>query len=190
MVRRGGSWRVKKNSVLACLVFLFLSGPKPVTSQESRPALLVEVILKTYGVSRTEALVYLRVFSDGSAEAHSMRDVDFRSLALKRVQISPSELTTLREFLSSSKVQHLDPKYERYWGNIDFGYEWQITVAANDQRKSIVLENFQPFLARTKKKPYPAELEKLGCLIWDLRTEVTGEPLEKDWVAGCRQLGY
>jgi hypothetical protein len=130
------------------------------------------------------------VFSDGSAEAHSTRDVDFRSLALKKRQISPSELTTLSEFLTSSKVQHLDPKYERYWGNIDFGYEWQITVAANDQKKSIVLDDFQPFLARIKNKPYPAEIEKLGCLIWELRTEVTGEPLEKNWVAGCRKLGY
>jgi hypothetical protein len=53
-----------------------------------------------------------------------------------------------------------------------------------------ILENFQPFLARTKKKPYPAELERLGCLVWKLRTKVTGEPLERNYVAGCRGLGY
>jgi hypothetical protein len=118
-----------------------------------------------------------------------MRDVDFRLFGLKKAQISPSELSTLSEFLGSSKVQNLDPKYERYWGNVDFGREWEISIARNDQTKSIVLENFQPFLARTKKQPYPAELEKLGCLIWELRTEVTGEPLETNWVAGCRKLG-
>jgi hypothetical protein len=181
---------MNRMALLACLVLLFLSAPKLVDSQESKPALLLEVILTTYDVSRTETLVHLRVFSDGSAEAHPMRDVDFRSLGLKKTQISPSELTSLNEFLSSSKVQHLEPKYERFWGNIDFGQEWQITIARNDQKKSIVLANFQPFLARTKKKPYPAELEKLGCLIWELRTEVTGEPLEKNYVAGCRKLGY
>jgi hypothetical protein len=119
-----------------------------------------------------------------------MREVDFRALALKKAQISPSELATLSEFLSSSKVQHLDPKYERYWGNIDFGQKWQITIAQGESKKSIVLENFQPFLARTKKKPYPAELEKLGCLTWELRTKATGEPLEQNYVAGCRKLGY
>jgi hypothetical protein len=119
-----------------------------------------------------------------------MRDVDFRLFGLMKAQISPSELSTLSEFLGSSKVQNLDPKYERYWGNVDFGREWQISIDRNDQTKSIVLENFQPFLARTKKKPYPAEHEKLGCLIWELRTEVTGEPLETNWVAGCRKLGY
>jgi hypothetical protein len=54
----------------------------------------------------------------------------------------------------------------------------------------MVLENFQPFLARAKKKPYPAELERLGCFVWKLRTNVTGEPLEQNYVAGCRKLGY
>ena len=179
-----------RSSVLTCLVLLSLAGPKLADSQESKATLLLEVILTTYDVSRTETLVYLRVFSDGSAEAHPTHDVDFRSLNFKKAQISAIELSILNDFLGSSKVQHLDPKYERYWGNKDFGEEWQIKIAGNDQTKSIVLDNFQPFLARARKKPYPVELEKLGCLIWELRTEVTGEPLEKDWVAGCRKLGY
>ena len=120
-----------------------------------------------------------------------MREVDFRTLALRKAQISPSELGTLREFLRSSKVQHLDPEYNRYWGSVeDFGQTWQITIAGSDGKKSIVLHNFQPFYARAKKKPYPAEVEKLGCVIWELRTKVTGEPLERNYVAGCRELGY
>jgi hypothetical protein len=56
-------------------------------------------------------------------------------------------------------VQHLDVKYERYWGNIDFGQKWQITIAQGRIQKSMVLENFQPFLARAKKKPYPLNLK-------------------------------
>ena len=158
--------------------------------QASKPSPLLEVILTTYDVSRTETLVYLRVLSDGHAEAHSMRQVDFRNPALKQAQMSATELATLSEFLSSSKVQQLAPKYKRYWGNLDFGQTWEITIAQGDTTKSIILENFQPFLARTKKKPYPAELEKLGCLIWEQRTKVTGEPLERNYVAGCQRLGY
>jgi hypothetical protein len=162
-----------------------------VASQESQRTLLLEVILTTSEIDRTETLVYLRVFSDGSAEAHPMREVDFRTLALRKAQISPSELGMLREFLRSSKVQHLDPEYNRYWGSVeDFGQTWQITIAGSDDKKSIVLHNFQPFYARVKKKPYPAEVEKLGCIIWELRTKVTGEPLERNYVAGCRKLGY
>jgi hypothetical protein len=175
---------------MSFLFLLSLAFPRLVNPRESQRTLLLEVILTTYDVSRTETLVYLRVFSNGSAEAHSMREVDFRTLALKTASISPSELATLSEFLSSSKVQHLDAKYKRYWGNIDFGQTWQITILQAGSQKSIVLDNFQPFLARTKEKPYPAELERLGCLVWKLRTKVTGEPLERNYVAGCRELGY
>jgi len=104
-------------------------------------------------VSRTEMLVYLRVFSNASAEAHPMREVDIRTVALRKAQLSPSDLSALRELLSSSKVQHLDPEYNRYWGNKDFGQTWKMATAHGDKKKSIVLENFEPFLARTKKKP-------------------------------------
>ena len=116
--------------------------------------------------------------------------MDFRNVALRQAQLSQTEFATLSEFLGSSKVLQLAPKYERYWGNIDFGQSWEITIAQGENKKSILLENFQPFLARTKKKPYPGELEKLGCLIWELRTKVTGEPLERNYVAGCLKLGY
>jgi hypothetical protein len=182
-----------KRLKVSLLLLLSLALPKLTDPQEAQKNLLLEVILTTYDVSRTETLVYLRIFSDGSAEAHPMRDVDFRTLALKRAQISPSELANLRDFLSSPKVQHLDPEYRRFWGNIDFGRTWQITIAQGDSQKSIVLENFEPFFARTRKKPYPAEVEKLGCLIWESRTKVTGEPLEKNYLdgkRGCRALGY
>lgn len=175
---------------MSLLFFSSLAFPRLVSPQESQRTLLLEVILATYDVSRTETLVYVRVFSDGSAEAHPMREVDFRTLALKTASIPPNELATLTEFLNSSKVQRLDTKYERYWGNIDFGQTWQITIAQGGSQKSIVLENFQPFLARTKGKPYPAELERLGCLVWKLRTTVTGEPLERNYLSGCRKLGY
>lgn len=181
---------MKQRLYLSFLFLLSLTIPKLAAQQESSKSPLLEVILTTYDVSRTETLVYLRVFSDGHAEAHSMRQVDFRNLALKQAQVSPTELATLSEFLTSSKTQQLAPKYERYWGNIDFGQTWEITIGQGETKKSIILENFQPFLARTRKKPYPAELEKLGCLIWELRTKVTGEPLERNYVAGCQKLGY
>jgi hypothetical protein len=182
-----------KSLQVSLLLLLSLAIPKLTDPQEPQKSLLLEVILTTYDGSRTETLVYLRVFSDGSAEAHPMREVDFRTLALKKAQISSSDLATLRELFSSPRVQHLDPEYNRYWGNKDFGQTWRMTIAQGDKKKSIVLENFEPFLARTKKRPYPVEIEKLGCLVWELRTKVTGEPLERNYVGGmggCRELGY
>jgi hypothetical protein len=181
---------VKKRSQVLFLLLLSLVLPRQVDSQESDRSLLLEVILTNYDVSRTETLVYLRVFSDGSAEAHPMREVDFRNLALRKAQITSTDLVKLRKLISPSKSQGLESRYERYWGNKDFGNEWKITIGEGDGKKTLVLANFQPFLARTKKKPYPTEVEQLGCIVWELREKVTREPLENNYVGGCRELGY
>ncbi len=158
-------------------------------SQGSEKTQVLEVVLTTHDVSRTETLIYLRVFSDGSAEAHPTRRVDFRNLVLKQAQIPSPEVVKLQEFLSPVRMQSWDSKYERFWGNKDFGTEWAITVGHGTEKKEIMLVNFQPFLAREKKKPYPTDIEKLGCTIWELRAEVIGEPLEKDYLGGCRTWG-
>ena len=184
---------MKKRLAVLFVLLLALGLPQLADPQESQRTPLLEVILTTYDTDRTETLVYLRVFSNGSAEAHPMREIDFRTLALRKAQLSSNDLSTLRELLGSSKVQQLDPEYNRYWGNKDFGHTWQMMIAQGDNKKSIVLENFEPFLARTKKKPYPVEIEQLGCRVWELRTKVTGEPLERNYLGGkggCRELGY
>jgi hypothetical protein len=151
---------------------------------------VLEVIATTYDVSRTETLVYLRVFSDGSAEAHPTRKIDFRNLNFKHAQLPSSDIDSLREFLAPVRTEKWEVKYERYWGNKDFGNTWEITVGQGKDKRAITLTNFQPFLARDKKKPYPADIEKLGCTIWELRTKVVNEPLDRDYLTGCKNLGY
>jgi hypothetical protein len=180
---------MKRSRVFLSLL-LFLALPRLVEPQESERNLLIEVILTTSDNHRTETLVYLRVFSNGFAEAHPTHEVDFRTLALKQGQIPPKELANLREIVSPSRTRDLASKYERYWGNIDFGNQWEITIGQGNGKKTITLVNFQPFLARSKKQPYPAEIENLGCMIWELRRNVFNEPLDKDYIRGCREWGY
>jgi hypothetical protein len=177
----------------SCILFsllLLLSFPRLSEPQESTRSVLLQVILTTSDIHRTETLVYLRVFSDGFAEAHPTHNVDFRTLALKKAQIPTSDMTKIRELLSSSKTWGLEGKYERNWGNTDFGNEWDITIDRDKREKTIALVNFQPFLARSKKQPYPAEIERLGCMVWEIRTNVFNEPPDRNYVRGCRDWGY
>ena len=74
---------MKKRALMASLLLFSLALLGSAGPEEVQPTLLLEVILTTYDVGRTEALVYLRVFSNGSAEAHPMRDGDFRTWSLK-----------------------------------------------------------------------------------------------------------
>jgi hypothetical protein len=171
--------------LLSLLIFSGLAG-----AQQSDRLLLLDVILTTYDIHRTETLVYLRVYSDGSAEAHPTHEVDFRSLALKQAQIPAADLARLHDLLTPSRIQNLSDEYERNWGANDFSTKLVITIGQGESGKTVTLVNFQPFLARSKKQPYPVEIEKLGCVIWELRTNVFKEPPDKDYVRGCQEWGY
>jgi hypothetical protein len=157
--------------------------------QDLKRTVLLEVVRNSWDAQREETLVYLRVYSDGVAEAHPMRKVDFRDVKLKKKQLSNEELAALTALLHEPGTVQLQPEYSSFWGNKDFGYKYEITISGST-KKQIELVNFQPFLARKEGKPYPKPLEKLGCSVWKLRAAVSGEPLEKDWLKGCAELGY
>jgi len=161
------------------------------SAQQSSPrTVLLEVLRNSWDAQRNETLVYLRVYSDGFAEAHPMWKVDFRNLELAKKQLQGNELAALKSLLTDPATKQLKPEYAGYWGNKDFGFKYDITISDSSQEQHIALLNFQPFLARKEGKPYPQQVEKLGCSIWKLRTEVSGEPLEKDWLSGCAKLGH
>jgi hypothetical protein len=159
------------------------------TKADSERTLLLEVVRMSWSVERDETLLYLRVYSDGFAEADPMKQVDFRHLKLKEKQLPSEELAALTSLLADPETAKLMAEYSSFWGNKDFGYEYEITISG-PSRKQLKLVNFQPFLARKEGKPYPKQLERLGCSVWKLRAEVSGEPLEKDWLKGCVELGY
>lgn len=158
--------------------------------EKQTKGVLLEVVRNSWDVQRNETLVYLRVHSDGLAEAHPMKKVDFRHIESEKKQLSGKELAALRDLLSDPATAQLLREYSRYWGNKDFGYKYEITISGSSGKQVIEIVNFQPFLARKEGKPYPKQLEKLGCSIWKLRAEVSGESLEKDWLTGCAELGY
>jgi hypothetical protein len=166
---------------------LSIAQTAPNASSERTP--LLEVVRHSWSVEREETLLYLRVYSDGFSQADPMKQVDLRDVKLKTKQLSREELSSLTSLLADRNTAQLLPEYSSFWGNKDFGYQYEITITGSS-RKQLKLLNFQPFLARKEGKPYPKQLEKLGCSIWRFRTEVTGEPLEKDWLKGCTELGY
>ena len=172
-------------AVVTCMLFVV----QGVANQSPVRTVLLEVVRNSWDAERNETLIYVRVFSDGFAEAHSMRKVDFRDVRLITKQLSGDELGSLNQLLFDPATMQLQPQYIRYWGNKDFGYKYSVTISGQSQ-KQLELVNFQPFLARKMGKPYPKQLEKLGCSIWKLRAEVSDEPLEKDWLQGCAELGY
>jgi hypothetical protein len=183
---RTGTWRlIAAISAIACVITI----APAMGGQVAARTVLLEVVRNSWDVERVETLVYLRVYSDGFAEAHPMRKVDFRDIEYKKKNLPGDELGLLKILLNDPATKGLLPQYSSFWGNKDFGYKFDVTISSLSY-KHIELVNFQPFLARNEGKPYPAQLERVGCSIWKLRAEVSGEALEKDWLKGCADLGY
>jgi hypothetical protein len=178
----------KAITITVAAVLSGLAGDVP--GQEAQKDVLLEVVQTTNDIHRSETLGYVRIRSDGRGEAHSTQSVDFRNIDLKRKTISPEELNELRGILNDKSTGNLDSHYDRLWGAKDFRIEWQVTLLEDGNTRSINLVNFQPFLARRKHEDYPRQLERLGCMIWLLRTEVTGEGLERNYLEGCGSLGF
>ena len=89
----------------------------------------MEVLRNSWDVERDETPICFRVYSDGFAEAHSMRKIDFRNIQFLTKQLPGDELASLTKLLSDPATGHL-------------------------------------------------------------REEVSGEPLEKNWLKGCQEFGY
>src|SRR5207302_9347407 len=112
--------------VIVCLVSVLSFAQEP-TQQKPATRVLLEVVRNSWDVDRNETLVYLRVYSDGLAEAHSMKNVDFRDIKLERKQLLGNELGALRALLADPATAQLQPEYSRYWGGKDFGFKYDVT---------------------------------------------------------------
>jgi hypothetical protein len=124
----------------ASLILLYFPAfSAPAEGQQSSRTSLLEAIATTRDIHRTETLVYLRVYSDGFAEAHPTHEVNFRTLALKQAQIPAPELARLKELLASPKIPALDDEYERNWGAVDFSTKLVITIGPDQNGKTITL---------------------------------------------------
>ena len=122
--------------LLSLLIF-----PRSVVAQQSDRHLLLDVILTTQDIQRTETLVYLRVYSDGLAETHPTHEVDFRTLALKQAQIPAADLARLHDLLTPSTIQSLNAEYERNWGAPDFSTKLVMKDCSQSASRNVVVHH-------------------------------------------------
>jgi hypothetical protein len=153
--------------VWACLVSLPSLAQEPKHNSAAPRTVLFEVVRNSWDAQRNETLLYLRVYSDGFAEADPMQKIDFRNIRLETKQLSGDEMSALQGVLNNPTITQLRREYDGNWRNKDFGYRLDVTIFASSKEQRIALVNFQPFLARKEGKPYPQDLESSGVLSGD-----------------------
>jgi hypothetical protein len=98
----------------ACVVFLSASIFLWLQSQKSEasPQVVLEVINKHFTVGRKIPSVYLRVFSDGTAECHTVRYAGDEPNVVKKEALTPDELGKLEAVLDNQDLLNVNKRYE------------------------------------------------------------------------------
>jgi hypothetical protein len=132
---------------------------------------ILEVINRHFTVGKKIPSIYLRVFSDGSAECHAEKYWDETDTAKKKA-LSQKDFEQLKVLVGQPELLNVKPRYELMEPVIDSWMEWTIKVPHGRNVQKIEVANFAPAAAKERKEPYPDVLVKLGCSIWKLRSYV------------------
>jgi hypothetical protein len=157
-------------------IFLWLHASK----SEASPQIILEVINRHFTVGLEIPSVYLRVFSDGTAECHTVKYTGDEPDVVKRKALTPDDLSELRTVIENKELLNVKKKYESVNTVIDSWMEWIVSVPHNSGTQRIQVLNFSPGSAREKNTPYPDALVRLGCSIWKLRYETYGDEIYRD----------
>lgn len=172
------SSRCRRPVIPATVVVLLLSSSvslKAFAQQLNRDRKLVlQVIDRRFTFGRVSRFVYLRVYSDGSAECHRMEYWD-KTKKAKQEMLSPRELQSLQAVLDNPELLGMEKVHVFGSQALDFWNEWDIRVSRDRHVQKITVFNFSPESARKHNWPYPPALVKLGCSIWKLRHDVYGD---------------
>src|SRR5208282_3302920 len=196
--------RVAKRISLATAVLFVLAGisridAQPLTPESAWPRLdvyaskasvVLEVINTHFTVGRQYKSVFLRVFSDRTAECHHLRyGMEGEKDDEKIKTLTTVEYENLRRDLDNADLLKVKEKYRHVDAVIDSWMTWDIRLPHPQGVQHIAVEDFaRAVFVLTPDKPYPDALIRLGCTIRELRLEVFGsEPGEdtKDERRAC-----
>jgi hypothetical protein len=159
-----------------------------IAKSNSYGELILEVATTHFTLGRQIPSVYLRVYSDGWAECHTVRFTGHEKEKVKRTKLARREQQTLEAALHDPELLRLNnQKYGPMGMVIDSWMEWDIKVPAGAQaahQLGVTVDNFDLDIEafdiateaeRKRTQSFPPALLKLGCLIWKVRNEVYGD---------------
>jgi hypothetical protein len=161
--------------VLGVLSPLVVNGQ---TSQAARKpnaprTLILEVVNRHFTVGEKIPSTYLKIYSDGTAECHTLKYWDEPDVA-KTKSLPIEEFNQLKALLEHPDLLSVKHRYERMYSVMDSWMEWTIKIEHPSGEQSFEVSGFSPSSAKASRQPYPEVLTKLGCSIQKIRSEVFG----------------
>jgi hypothetical protein len=138
--------------------------------------IILEVMNNHFTRGTTIPSLYLRVFSDGTAECHTEKYSGEEKDVAKRKVLGTKEFEKLKAVINEPNFPDIKKRYELNYPVADSWMEWTITVQHPNGTQRIQVLNFSPVSELYKNQAYPDALVKLGCSILKIREEVFHDP--------------
>jgi hypothetical protein len=156
----------------------------PVPQTASTAGVILEVTATDFQIGPEQDYLYLRVFSDHSAEAQTLKRktmLDKAVLVDSKTKLTQDEFTKIQHLIDEPEILKLDALYRQRIGDVlDVFTSWRIKIQHPEHLQELVVIAFAPQGARRRHRPYPQPLVKLGCTIEKVRSETIGEKADLD----------
>jgi hypothetical protein len=167
--------------LVAGSIFLATPGKGQTGSSEGNKAertreIILQVLNNYFTRGTTISSLYLRVFSDGTAECHTEKFTGEEKDVTKRKILGAKGFEELKAVINGPNFPEIKKRYELNYPVVDSWMEWLITVQHPNGEQSIQVANFSPASELYKNQAYPDALVKLGCSILKIREEVFDDP--------------
>ena len=148
--------------------------PSANSKAERGHKIILEVMNRHFTMGKKIPSLYVRVFSDGTAECHTEKYNKEKDVAKMKV-LSVDEFERLKAAMNEPDLLNVKEKYGLMHFVVDSWMEWDIAVQHASGVQRIKVASFSPASAREKLQPYPDALVKLGCSILEIRDDVYGD---------------
>ena len=115
--------------------------------------------------------VYLRLFSDGTAECHAVKFRRDDEDAVKEKHLQPQEFAEAKALLGQPGLRQVKGRYEFPRMVIDSWMEWDMRIRNSASVRHVTIS----FAHLANHVTYPPALGRLGCLILKVRHDVYGD---------------
>jgi|HubBroStandDraft_6_1064221.scaffolds.fasta_scaffold319127_1 hypothetical protein len=148
-------------------------GPRP--SPDANAKVILEVVNNQFTMGRKIPSIYLRLFSDGTAECQTRKFTAREDLSTKNATLPPKEFAEIRAVLNKPGLRGVKGRYEHPRVVFDSWMEWELR-APDSQLTQDVTISFGP--ATQQLRTYPEALATLGCQIIKIRAELCGDKID------------
>jgi hypothetical protein len=160
----------------------FVRGGERFALSTSRPAqqrtrISTDIGFECQGHTRGQKIpsLYVKVFSDGTAECHAIKFTGRENNDVKREHLPAKEFAEIKSLLDQPEMQGVKGRYEHPRAVADSWMEWELRAPDSRLRQEVTISFGPP---TQELRAFPEALGSLGCQILKIREYVYGDRAE------------